>query len=142
MQSSRRFIVGRLKLPAVRNALVVAAIALVTVPAFAISPPPPRAASHLPLATTGCPIDVIGSVQPYSPAIYRFQGSTDDTLVIFNAKPGHNLNFSLGLIDEAPLITGAGFGADVRIRLPRSGLYQLEVSGWSSPQMASPTSGQ
>jgi hypothetical protein len=135
MQGLRRFIIGGLKMPVDRSALVVATIALVAVPTFAISPPPPKAANLLPLSTTGCPIDVIGSVQPYSPVIYRFQGSAEDTLVIFNAKLDQSLNFSFGIMGEPPLITGAGFGADVRIRLPRSGVYQLDVSSFDPVQM-------
>ena len=110
--------------------LVILIAALSTMPAFAVPPPPPQDAELLPLATTACPIDVTASTRPYSPAIYQFNGNTNDTLLLINGKPDLNLNFSLGLEGETQLIAGAGFGADVRIRLPRAGTYELRISSF------------
>ncbi|MDC8753055.1 hypothetical protein OIK40_00175 [Erythrobacter sp. sf7] len=115
---------------------VAALAALVAaIPAFAVPPPPPQAPGLLPLATTACPINVTGSAKPYSPAVYHFDGNTDETLLLVNTRPDPSLNFTLGIVGETPLITGTGFGADVRIRLPRTGVYQLEVSGYDPIEM-------
>lgn len=110
--------------------LVTMIAALVAMPAFAIPRPPPQDAVLLPLATTACPIDVVASTRPYSPVIYHFNGKTEDTLLLVNGKPDLNLNFALGIVGETPLISGAGFGAGVFIRLPRAGTYELQISSF------------
>jgi len=110
--------------------LVTMVTALAAMPAFAVPPPPPQDAVLLPLATTACPIDVVASTRPYSPVIYHFNGKAKDTLFLVNGKPDLNLNFALGIVGETPLISGAGFGADVFIRLPRAGTYELQISSF------------
>lgn len=110
-------------------------VALAAIQADAVPPPVPQGAELLPLATTACPIDVAASSQPYSPAIYHFNGNKEDTLLLVNKEPDPNLNFSLGILGETPLISGAGFGADVRVRLPQTGAYELQVSSFDPVQM-------
>jgi hypothetical protein len=109
---------------------MVLSVALLTVPADAVPPPTPRPANLLALSTDNCPVIVSGAVQPYSPETYRFVGKADDVLIMVNAKPNLNLTFDLGVADETPFITNAGFGSDVRVRLPRSGTYELRVSAF------------
>lgn len=110
--------------------LAVSGTLLTAIPEIAVPPPNAQLPNLLPLATTSCPIGVTGAATPYSPAVYHFDGSTEDTLLIVNARPDLNLNFNLGLVGESPFVSGAGFGADVRVRLPRTGEYQLEVYGY------------
>lgn len=109
--------------------------ALAAIHVTAVPPPPPQDPELLALATTTCPIDVTASAQPYSPEIYHFNGNTDDTLLVVNGEPDLNLNFTLGIVGEAPLITGAGFGAEVRVRLPHTGTYQLQISSFDPVHM-------
>ena len=110
--------------------LMFLSVALLAVPSIAVPPPTPRSSNLLGLKTDNCPVDVSGSARPYSPETYRFAGKTDDVLIMVNAKPNLNLTFNLGIANESPLIADAGFGPDVRIRLPRSGIYELKVSAF------------
>ena len=109
---------------------LLSAALMMSAPAMADPPPPPGAPQTLPLTTSVCSLEIAGSARPYAPAIYRFSGELGDTLLLVPETPDRNLNFTLGIVDETPLITGAGFGADVRVRLPRSGAYQLEISSF------------
>ena len=111
-----------------RRIILFLATAVVAVPSIAVPPPVPRPASLLDLRADNCPVDLSGTARPYSPETYRFIGKTGDVLIMVNEKPSLDLAFNLGLVDEGPLIADAGFGPDVRIRLPQSGTYQLQVS--------------
>ncbi len=104
--------------------------ALAATPALAVPPPPEPEAAMLALAPDGCPLEVSGSARPYSPVVYRFAGAEGDVLVMVSARPSLDLTFDLGRVGEAPLISDAGFGPDVRIRLPHEGAYELQLSGY------------
>lgn len=112
----------------VSRCLAFALAALAAAPALAVPPPPEP--GMLALSPDGCPLEVSGSARPYSPVVYRFAGAEDDVLVMVSALPSLDLTFNLGRLGEAPLISDAGFGPDVRIRLPHEGTYELQVSGY------------
>lgn len=108
-----------------------------TMPAAAVPPPAPSQSQRLDLKADNCPIDFSGSARPYSPSVIRFDASADETLLMINKVPNPDLIFTLLTDDEAPLISGAGFGAgDVRIRLPRNGTYELQVSAFDASRMS------
>ena len=109
--------------------------AILAAPSNAVPPPAPRSAAILALKTDNCPVEISGTARPYSPQTYRFIGKADDVLIVANRAPSLNLAFNLGIANESPWIINAGLGSEVRVRLPRSGTYELQVSGFDQVRM-------
>lgn len=111
-------------------------IALMTSPLSAVPPPVPTPAQTIGLRAGGCPVDVSGSVRPYTPATFQFVGEAGNLLILALGKPNSDLQFGLAVDHQTPFITGAGFGAgDVRVIFPRSGTYELQVSAFDATLM-------
>jgi hypothetical protein len=72
-----------------------------------------------------------GALRPYTPATFRFAGEAGNLLILALAKPNPDLQFGVSIDGQTPFVGGAGFGAgDVRIVLPHSGTYEIQVSAF------------